>query len=162
MTSIFASASAVAAGVTLPTQSFQWFGKVPTIDNTADWQFKDPSGSDVLDGVLRVSKDGSFTSNVINTILVDTTANNTLAANAKMKLIDTTVVIGGVDFSQKTSAKTTVTVNGQKMAPATEVDLTGFGGRANFEFSSTEDLSSSISAGQGVLAAATIVVTQAS
>lgn len=162
LASIFASTASFAAGVSLPTQSFQWFGKVPTIDNNSDWQFKDPAGADVVDGILKVAKDGTFTSNLINTILVDTTVSNALAADAKMKLVDTTVIIGGTDYSQKTAANTTVKVNGQDMPIRTEVDLTGFGGRANFEISSTEDLSASVTAGEGALAAATIVVTSAS
>ncbi|CDT67820.1 exported hypothetical protein [Vibrio coralliirubri] len=157
-----ASASVFAAGTTFPTDTFQWLGKVPTIDNSTEWQFQDPSGSPVVDGVLTVTKEGQFTSNVIKTILVDSTDSYKLATDASMKLVDTNVIIGGIDYSQDTFNDVTVSVNGNDMVRLQDTDLTGFGGFANFEIESKKDLSTSIKAGEGVLATATIVVTAAS
>ncbi|MGI9889994.1 hypothetical protein [Vibrio chagasii] len=154
--------SAFAAATTTPTATFQWLGKVPSINNGTDWQFQDPSGSAVLDGVLNVTKTGAFTSNVIKTILVDSTNNNKLATDAAMKLVDTNVIIGGKDYSQATFNDIKVQVNGKTMARLQDTDLKGFGGYANFEIASTTDLSTSINAGEGVLATATILVVSAS
>lgn len=162
LSTLMLSSSAFA---TFPTATFQWLGQVPFTDNTTTWQFRDPSGSAVLDGVLTVASDATFTSNVIKTILIDTTTgnNNALATDAKMKLINTTVIIGGKDYSQTTVADVTVKVNGKDMVLQKETDLKGFAGMANFEISSIKDLSTSgVKPGEGVLAAATIVVTDAS